>query len=440
MTLPAIQIHGAGAAGWLVAATLALKAGTGAHVAVMPATGDRHGLGPFGPALHLLPQCLSLPLFRALLRGGFLPADALTPSLGIGFAGWGAGGAPGFLPWGETGAPLGGVAFHQLATRLRHSGQALRLSDWSLATMAARENRLAAPDGDDHSPLSTIDWSATVHADDLAAALREMALLLGVRECAVPDPALRVHCNGAPTPDGWESWAGLLPVDHVRFSLVPGNTPHFSLHIAEPGGWRANTPLSGALQRCELHASAAGTPPPDAVHFESGALDEPWRDQDIAIGASACLIEPLLGTALLEAARSAERLAGLLPDGDVAPCAREYNRQTRQALDCLRDSVAAIWSTNGRAEPIWQAARMREWPETLVRKLACYRSRGDVPMADGELFEADDWAMLLDAQGVYPRRYSPLASALPLAEISTHFERLRTYLRSAVAALPPVQR
>lgn len=448
MTMPLVQIHGDGAAGWLVAATLALKAGgahvavapAGAHVAVAPAGGERHGLGPFGPALHLLPQCLSLPLFRALLEGGFLPAAALRPSLGIAFAGWGAAGAPGFLPWGETGAPLAGVTFHQLAGRLRAAGESVRLADYALAALAARENRLATPSADPRSPLSAIDWSATVHAADLAAALREMALRRGVREGEIASPTLRVDCSGAAPKAGWESWEALLPVDHVRCTVTPAPAPHFSLHVAGAAGWRANTPLPGALQRAELHASAAGPPPPGSTRFQSGALAEPWRGGEIAIGAAACLIEPLLGTALLEAARSAERLAGLLPDGDITPCAREYNRLARDAAHRLRDSVAALWATNGRAEPLWRQARGQAWSEALARKLACYRSRGDVPMEDGEWFEADDWVMLLDAQGIHPDRYSPLASALPEAAIAAHFRQIGDRLRGAVAALPSLQR
>jgi tryptophan halogenase len=460
--VPRILVVGDGVAAWLVAAVLAGRLGRGDSIRVVRTGDGGHGLGPFGDGLLGLPEWQLTALAEALPPELLRRHAAANPVLGIAYAGWGSGGAPWFLPFGDCGAPLGSAGFPQVATRARLAGHRVRLADYALAALAAQAERFALPSDDPRSPCSSLAYAATLEAGGLATLLKALALRRGVIEVPapmrgkVPGPHglaglvledgreiggdLFVDAGGVASPDGgWESWSGRFACDAVRLRVEPEPVPApYALMAAGDRGWTATVPVAGRRHVTDLVATGGGALPDGAVRFDPGMAAAPWQGNQVAIGASALLLEPLFGTAMLTATTAAERLAGLLPHAPGSGIeAREYNRQARLEAERLRDLVQAPWRTNGRSgQPLWDRARTAPVSDELRRKLALYAARGVVPVEDGELFEATDWALLLDGQGIHPRRCDPVAAALPTEAVVAHLERLRARLIAEVRSMP----
>lgn len=459
--LPQIVVAGDGVAAWLAAAVLAQRLGRGNNIRIV-GDGGGHGLGPFGDGLVGLPEWQQTALAQALPADLLQRHAALNPVLGIAYAGWAAAGTTWFLPFGDCGAPLGTVPFPLLAARARLAGRRIRLADYALASLAAQAERFALPADDPRSPRSMLAYAAHMEADGLAAVLRAFARSLGVSEVAAPmrAPVQGPHglsalaladggqcagdlfvdaCGRLGGAKSWESWGHYFACDAVRQRIEPEPAPApYALMTATDGGWTASVPVAGRRHVTELLATADGALPAGAVRFDPGALAQPWSGNVVAIGAAALLVEPLFGTALLTATTAVERLAGLLPHKAGSPVeAAEYNRQTQLEAAALRDLVLAPWRTNGRQGlPIWDAERAAPVPEGLARKLALYASRGSVRIEDGELFEASDWALLLDGQGVHPRRVDATTLAPSMEQVDAHLTRLRARLIDEVRGMP----
>jgi tryptophan 7-halogenase len=447
MTALTIAVVGDGVAAALAAAVLARA---GARVVAVPTGTGGDGLGPFGPAVIGLPDWQASELAAAL---GAVPASSF--SLGVGFDGWAS--APWFLPFGDAGAALGTLPFLQVAHRLRAGGQRVALADYSLAALAARAGRFAPPSPDPRSPLSTLAMGMHYHGRALAEALRR--LVPAETSAPLTEPMIADGgITGVALADGttltadlyldatgqaarligrlggeWESWREWLPCDRAQVSAArePDAPSPRALHTADANGWTATVPLDGARVTCRFSVGGAGEA------YENGARRRPWTGNCVAIGAAAGLVEPVLGTPLLLAHNQARRLASLLPVGaDHRIEAAEYNRLTLSELERTRDTAVALWATNTRAgEPLWDAARDRA-PEPLARKLALFRSRGRVPMYDHEPLTRADWTVLLDGQGLRPRRADPLAAAVPDAAMHAHAARLGDRLAATVQQMP----
>jgi tryptophan halogenase len=159
----------------------------------------------------------------------------------------------------------------------------------------------------------------------------------------------------------------------------------------------------------------------------------------VAIGAAACVLEPLhpVGLHLVQSALA--RLVSLFPyTGEAFPEAREYNRMTVNALESVRNFLISQYVTNGRAgEPFWDSIRTAVPPDAVAYKLALFGSGGRMAMGDDEMFEEADWIALLDAQGHRPRRHDALSAAVPIERIEQHLAKLRTAILAGVASLPP---
>jgi tryptophan halogenase len=328
--------------------------------------------------------------------------------------------------------------------------------------------RFARPLDDPASVLSTYSYGLHLPRGGYRDSLRDLALARGVRPHESPFAAAQLSergdlaglrlADGETVPGelfidasgpsgrlietalttGFESWRAWLPCDRAVESASSTQIPPapYSHIEARASGWRRVVPFQGgvgeALVSCSDFADAEGTA------FESGRRKRAWNRNCIALGAAAATVEPLQSTSLHLLQTALARLLRLFPDSlDHAAEAAEYNRQTGEELDRLRDFLILRYKLNGRlGEPFWDAVRAMEVPEPLARKIALFESRGRVPLLDGDMFEQEEWAALLDAQGVRPRRYDPRADALPPERIRAHFTAMRTIMLKAAAALP----
>lgn len=479
-----VVILGGTVAGWMAAATLARRLPR-RHYRVMVVETDRDGdgLGDFGTTLTALPSIRPFHDSLGIDENLILRATRGSFSLGVAFAGWAEPDSAYFLPFGAVGAPLGPVAFHQLLTRLRQQDRAVRAADYSIAAIAAQAGRFARPSTDERSISSQYSYGLHLDAWGYLAAMRATAEAHGATTAAAPFRRALLGASGEITAldlangdslaallfvdatgsdallsgaalgIGFESWRQWLPCDRAMAARAPdaSDPPPLGHVEALATGWRSGTPLAGETGHLLCWSSAfgdagggatlgvQGQEPPHMVAFENGRRATPWYRNCVAIGAAACMIEPLHPAALHLVQSALARLVTLFPNAPEAPVeAAEYNRMTINETESVRDFLIAQYATNGRiSEPFWDAVRDVQPPEKVAYKMALYESGGRVVMYDDEMFEEADWIALLDAQGVRPRRHDALSATVPIERIEQHLARLREAIIVGVKTMPP---
>lgn len=484
-----IVILGDGVAGAMAAAFLARAVPRETHeIHLLTVGGEDDSLGAFGPVEA------STPSSRLFLSEFGLSEDDLVRrgdaaySLGVAFSGWSNSAATYFLPYGDQGAPLSGVAFHQLAARLRVAGRSVRLGDYSAASLMAQAGRFMRPSNDPASPLSTYSFGFQISRSRYAALLRNLAIAGGafsspsiidrveegadgVLGAAVLENGERVAGDlfidaSGPAAIGmsalggshFESWQPYLPCDSSVELAVPTPVPPspYSHVAALPIGWRRTVPSNGERGEAVIYSSTvadrtaaeaalldgigAASSDAEVIHssFAAGRRTDAWVGNCVAIGAAACLLEPLASQSLMLVENSLRRLLRLFPSHQASPIeAHEYNRETRQELDRTRDFVAARYALNGRlGEPFWDAARNAARPATLEEKLSLYRSRGRIPLMDGDLFDEGEWTAVLDEHGVQSERYDVRADGIAPERLDQFLARMRQAIIASIAPLP----
>ncbi|MET0308137.1 MAG: tryptophan 7-halogenase [Sphingomonas sp.] len=448
-----IAIVGDGVAAWMAAAALARR---------LPS--ERYEICVIDPG-RPTPECLgssatalpSLAGFHAMLG---LSEDAIlreahgTVSLGVAYAGWSAAGGASFFPFGEIGAPMGPVAFHQLAARLADAGQEVRLANYAAAALAAQAGRFGT--GVPHGlHLDLAGYRRILQANALARGARNVAapfvaavveegriVRIELADGAI-EPMLVLDCSGparlaiGALDARFSSWKAWLPCDRIVGSVsIEPAAPLYGQVITGDAGWSGLVPLAGGTAEIGCFSATFGAPDIGEA-FENGRLDAPWIGNCVAIGTAAGLAEPLhpIGLELIQSALA--RLITLLPaTPDTVVEVAEYNRIAANELDSVRDFLATHYAATSRVGPFWDAVRATPLPDRTAYKRDLFEATGRIVMYDDELFEAEDWVTLFDAQGIRPRRHDALADGFSLEEIGAHFARVRQDVIATVRAMP----
>jgi tryptophan 7-halogenase len=469
MPIDRIVIAGGGVAGWMTASALARA--TPCTVTVVDAGGQDISLGYPSHAEPTLPSIVAFFDNSGMNEDQFLRTAHGSFTLGRALSGWGGAGQPGFHPYGDMGASIGPVAFHQLATHLRGKGETVNLANYTIAALCAQTGRFSRPPADARSVLSTMDYGIHVELRGLVAALRSDALACGavaqdgeVLGAEMTDTGLIeavvttdnhrikgdlfIDCTGAPGAliagmlgVRYESWAHWLPCDRIASTLHPtAQTPAPFTHVdAQRGGWQRFVALQDFECETRCYQSAYSDDDPAATPLASGRRAAPWVANCIAIGGAAAVVDPLASTSLHLIQSAISRLIRLFPHDRTAPIeAIEYNQHSVQEIECARDFAIAHYKLNGRrGEPFWDACRAMAVPDRLGHKIALYQSCGRTALHDGEVFEDNDWIALFDALGVRPHRCDALVNGIAGDAIDAHFTRLRDVMLKAVASVPP---
>jgi tryptophan halogenase len=475
-------IVGSGFAAWAAAAVLARATRARIPIAVVAAGRESDPddlMGSGRPAMLRTHAALGLE------ETAFMRAARATFRLGTEMRDWGAPGHSFVHAYGDIGARLDSVAFHQLLNRARLAGRPIAgIDEFSLGALAARAGRFAHPASDRRSVAST--YSYAYHFDVAAATayLRGIAQGQGVRHVTgqvrdvlrgedgllrgvVLDSGETVHaaffvdCSGAASRllgetlevpfDDWTRWLPCDRVIHARAARA-APAPSASVATAHAAGWSMTLPLqhedvhavfyaSGHLDETSavrLFAAPAGSATPASVPLICGRRRRFWVGNCVALGAAAGVPDPLSSMSAQMIYDGATRLADLFPHAQPGErLIAEYERRTSVQFERVRDFAALHYALAGREDSsFWRERRQVQLPESLDYRLRLFRNGGRLAAFDDEVHDESDWISILLGMGVWPGRADPLTLGMIPEQIAARIDRMRQIMRQAADAMP----
>lgn len=372
-----VLIVGSGVDAWMTAAALSVAGQAGLEVVVAETAPPPPGRIAALPSLRGLHARLGLAEERVIRAAAARPRLAARHGQAL-------------EPFGETGASLDGLAFHQYWLA---AGDAAPLADWSLAAQAARRGRFAPPSPDPRSPLSTLDHGLALDAAGYAGLLRDLALKAGATvTTGRPEADLRIDASGEErllvVDRAWTDWSAWLP-NGVDLVDAPDLVSTFR-----------------------------------AAPLKAGRIAEAMTGDVVAVGRAQGAIGAGDGGDLHLLQSAVARLVALFPTGPAAIA--EYNRLSLAALERARDMAILRWGV------------LDDPPEPLARKLEQFESRGRVVMYDEEAWPESAWVHALLARGIVPKRWDPLVERMPLERTREMLGRMRQVLEQTAEGMPRV--
>jgi len=478
-------IVGGGSSGWMAAAALGHALKDAQRVTLI----ESDEIGTVGVGEATIP---SLQFFNKLLginEREFVRATQASFKLGIEFHNWGHSGHRYFHQFGEFGANIDAVSFHQIWLRLAANGHPHALSDYSPAAVAAAQQRFLPPYPGMPPDMPQLAYAYHFDAGLYARFLRNYAEQRGVvrTEGRIVEvgrngesgliESLRLDdgrvirgdfyldCSGfqgllieKTLQSGFVDWSHWLPCNRalaVPCERNPDNFFPLTRSTAHSAGWQWRIPLQHRTGNGHVYCSeyvsddaAArvlldnldGKPmaEPRLLRFSAGRRHKFWNGNCVAIGLAGGFLEPLESTSLHLVQSAVFRLLSLLPHSaqpDPAAAA-EFNRLSIEEYEHIRDFIILHYVANERAEPFWHRCRNTSIPDTLAHRIELFRTRGKIARHDGQLFADASWVAVLLGQGVRPQRWDPLADAMPLSQLQTQAESLHSRLQQAIARMP----
>ncbi|MEQ8434491.1 MAG: tryptophan 7-halogenase [Oceanicaulis sp.] len=472
-----IVIVGGGSAGWMSAAACATAVEGGCAVELV----ESDDIAIVGVGEATIPAIRQFNAFLGLDEGEFMASTQASYKLGIRFSGWAHERDDYFHPFGTYGRDFDWLPLFQYYLQARAQGDDTPLQAYSLAWLAASENRFAMPDRDPRTALSTLDYAYHFDAVEYGRYLRRVAQARGVKrtEGTVADVEKRdddgsvsaliledgrrvegdffIDCTGfrgllieGSLKTGYDDWSRYLPCDRaIAAPCAHGDdfTP-YTRSAAQRAGWRWRIPLQHRVGNGYVHCSefisedeATSTllsqleaPPiadPRVLRFKTGRRRKAWNRNVLAVGLSAGFLEPLESTSLHLIHSGIMRFLAMFPHGrrDTIS-ADEYNRITEEEWLGVRDFLILHYAANQRQDgELWRHTASMALPESLIWRMEHFRARGRVVSAGHEIFQEVNWISVLMGQGVEPQRHDPLA-----AMRSTNGAQLLSQTRQVLAS------
>ncbi|WP_240320778.1 tryptophan halogenase family protein [Sphingomonas crusticola] len=382
--------------------------------------------------------------------------------------------------YGSYGQPFGTASFHHHWVRAYRNGTAGPYDAHAPAAALGRASRFTHPHADPASPLAGFEYGLVINPPRYREMMRAYALHLGVAERSgeiaevrlagdtgfvealvladgshvsghlfvdCTGPAARVRSALDAAYDDWSRW---LPCDRILFaeSAPPADLPTLDHAAAMAAGWRwtstgpARTAHGLAYASAHLSDEDAArslplAPSGAAATIRPGRRPAPWLRNCVAIGDAAIALDPLEWTNLHLAHSAIDRLVAMMPDRDFAPVELwDYNRQTANETDRVRDLLALHYRATSRTEPMWRAVREVPPPDSLAHTLSLFGERGRLPFYEEETFSRDSWLAVLLGQGIIPRRTDPLIDSVPPGQSDQAMAAMRAGIATTVSTLP----
>lgn len=479
-----VVIVGGGTAGWMAAAALsAYLRGTGVAITLI----ESSEIGTIGVGEATIPTIRRFYAQLGMTDAQVMQACQATAKMGIRFLGWGGEGSDFIHPFGLFGQAQRGIDFHHYWLKARTAGLNVPLDRFSLGAMLAREGHASIPVPNPPSQLSVFDWALHFDAALFAAHMRSFAENSGVRriDARIVDVPLRgrdgfiesvtldsgvvvagdlfVDCSGfrglligEALGVGYRDWSHWLLCDGAFAvqSELAGDPPSCTTVTARSAGWQWRIPLrhregnglvfssrfqSDDAARDELMAKVPGKPvmEPRRLRFTPGRREAAWAKNCVALGLASGFLEPLESTSIALIETGIERLKQLFPDKGFDPAViAEYNEQSAEEMERVRDFILLHYRLNRREGPFWQLCRDMDLPETLEAKIALWRARGAFLRYRWEMFSPASWLAIYGGFEMLPDRIDPGISGVDGSELVKALEKMRGTIRDTVADTP----
>lgn len=481
-----IVIVGGGTAGWMAAAALVQHfRSTPLKITVV----ESSEIGTIGVGEATIPTIRRFYAQLGMTDPDVMRATQATCKLGIRFLDWSGQGSDFIHPFGLYGQDLRGIGFHHFWLKQRQGGDPTPLAEWSLGASLAKAGRFTLPSRNPPSSLSVFDWALHLDASLFARHMRAYAEAGGctridakvqridlrpedgfVRALVLEDGReiegdLFVDCTGfrglligEALGSEYLDWGQWLPCDAalaMQSENVEGDEPQpFTRVTARPAGWQWGIPLrhragngyvfssrhtSDDEAAAVLTANVRGKPlmQPRRIAFRPGRRDRAWVKNCVSLGLSAGFLEPLESTSIAMIENGIERLKSLFPDRRFAqPIIDEFNDQSAREMERVRDFIILHYKLNARDEPFWRECREAPIPETLERKLALWKARGQFVRYRWEMFSPASWLAIFDGFGLSPDGWDPGVDAFDPVALSHSLTEMRQSVARAVADTP----
>ncbi|HEX3423980.1 MAG TPA: tryptophan 7-halogenase [Sphingomicrobium sp.] len=466
-----VTIVGRDAALWLTATAIAKALGpAGVSVTAVELPSQ---LGP-ASAYATMP-----PIETLHAKLGIDEASLLRSTGGSFSLGWNVlapGLAPFLLAHGSYGAAIDGGDFFSYWTKARRFGLGAAFEDFSPTAMAARHGRILVPD-ESTELFGRTDYAYHLPAIAYASMLKTNAARLGIRMHQTI--GLQVERNGdgseitavrlddgevvrgdlfvdASGPEGLliggslgvavEDWRGYFPFNRRLTARAnrSGSVPAYSELRLSRDMWASLHATQAATH--VVHSFAESGEGGEAVvgrasrlaelslsdimitSSQSSIRDKLWAGNCVAIGASACVFDPLFDLDLHAIQLGIVHLLSLFPaarDSDLE--AAEYDRVLRSHLERLRDFQSALYVLAGISATV---------PPSLDHKLATYRARGAIAPMEDETFSTDQWRALFVGLGEIPETWPPAIEITSPDQIKQGFRRILAFVHDKVLEQP----
>jgi tryptophan halogenase len=256
--------------------------------------------------------------------------------------------------------------------------------------------------------------------------------------------------------ENWSPWLlcdGAFAVQSERV----GDPPSCTTVTARTAGWQWRIPLrtregnglvfSSRFQtddaaREELFAAMPGKPmmEPRRLRFTPGRRQVAWAKNCVALGLASGFLEPLESTSIALIETGIERLKQLFPDKNFDPAViAEYNEQSAEEMERVRDFLILHYKLNGRSGPFWQACRDMDVPDSLNAKLALWRARGAFVRYRWEMFSPASWLAIYAGFEDLPGCIDPAIAGVDPDQLVRSLAAMRRSLRETVADTPTHQ-
>jgi len=393
---------------------------------------------------------------------------------------------PGFFhAWGSYGAAIDGVAFFPCWLKAKRHGPVASLESFCPAAVAAHYGRMIRPTVE-VAALGRTEYAYHVPAMAYARELKALAPALGVTvyeegaaqvvrsgtdgsiERLVLDSGrivqgdLYVDATGssarligeAPASE-WRSWQAHFIVDRLLLARAPRFTsvPPFSEVRISRAGWTALNPTQAMTGVAHAYASGLHSEE-EAVRLASrvggsalsditiqpvspGIQAQPWSANCVAIGSSACMLDPIHDISIHAIQLGIVHLLSLFPAGTEYGAERtEYNRQMCSSFERLRDFQCAFYAYSMFVGDFWQHARRHVAPAELLHKSETFRARGVIAPMEDETFLAASWQALFCGLGIVPDSWGPATDAISPTRIAEQCQRMLEVIQARVTAEP----
>lgn len=482
-----VVVVGGGTAGWMAAAALVHHFRSTPLSVTLVESSD---IGTIGVGEATIPTIRRFYAGLGMRDAEVMRATQATCKLGIQFVDWAGPGSAFVHPFGLYGQDLGAVGFHHYWLKNRRAGDPTPIGAWSLGASLAEAGRFTTPAHSPPSSLSVFDWALHLDASLFAAHLAAFATARGCvrvdgRIASVeldPDDgfvaALRledgrrvegelfVDCSGfrglvvgealGSTYEDWSRWLFCDAAYVVQSGLEREPRPATYTRVtARSAGWQWGIPLRHRAGNGLVFSSAhlddeqalAELMPrlmgdalmePRRIAFRPGRRREAWVKNCVSLGLAAGFLEPLESTSIALIETSVERLKQLFPDRRFAqPIIDEFNDQTAREMERVRDFIVLHYKLNRRDDTeFWRMCRDAPVPETLERKLALWKARGQFVRYRWEMFHPASWLAIYAGFGLEPDVYDPAVDALDPAYLRRSLEEMRAAVADAVVQAP----